>query len=248
MYHAKKFFDHFVKVCLFLFLCAGILAGCGSGEAEAPDAAFTAMNSDDSYTFGMFVASRFADGIAGSRKLRWDYKAFAEGFRDFAEEREARLTMEDGLKKLNDTLTQMQKEDEEARWLLGEKSREEGDAYLAANRERSGVTVTSSGLQYEVVSAGSGAKPGPEDTVRVHYEGTFIDGTVFDSSYERGEPAEFPLNGIITGWIEGLQLMEEGSTYRFVIPPDLAYGTEGAAAIPPNATLIFKVELISIVK
>jgi FKBP-type peptidyl-prolyl cis-trans isomerase len=99
-----------------------------------------------------------------------------------------------------------------------------------------------------VITEGTGAKPGAGDTVRVHYEGTLLDGTVFDSSYTRGEPVEFPLSGVISGWTEGLQLMTEGSTYRFFIPSDLAYGSQGAgSSIPPNSALIFKVELLSVV-
>jgi FKBP-type peptidyl-prolyl cis-trans isomerase len=128
-----------------------------------------------------------------------------------------------------------------------EKNRAEGEAFLAENRLKAGVVTTASGLQYEVISEGTGAKPAASDMVQVNYEGTFLDGTVFDSSYERGEPLTFPLNGVIPGWTEGVQLMSEGSTYRFFIPSDLAYG-DGGGRMPPNAMLIFKVELISIVK
>jgi len=119
---------------------------------------------------------------------------------------------------------------------------------MAENAARSGVTTTTSGLQYEVIKQGSGVKPGPDDSVRVNYEGTLIDGTVFDSSYASGQPIEFLLNAVIPGWIEGLQLMNEGSTYRFVIPPDLAYGSYGSGPIPPEATLIFTVDLLSVLK
>ena len=122
-----------------------------------------------------------------------------------------------------------------------------GVAFLAQNGERSGVTTTASGLQYEVITSGSGgAKPKETDTVNVHYHGTLMDGTVFDSSVERNEPISFPLNGVIPGWTEGLQLMGVGDKYRFFIPSDLAYGDSGAGPIPPNSTLIFEVELLSI--
>lgn len=122
-----------------------------------------------------------------------------------------------------------------------------GKKFLDDNAAREGVTVTDTGLQYEVVKEGDGAKPSVEDTVTVHYTGTLIDGRVFDSSVERGEPATFPLKGVIPGWTEGLQLMNTGSTFRFVIPADLAYGDRGAGQnIGPGETLVFEVELLEI--
>jgi FKBP-type peptidyl-prolyl cis-trans isomerase FkpA len=123
---------------------------------------------------------------------------------------------------------------------------EAGLAYLAENAQKEGVTVTESGLQYEVIEAGEGASPQATDTVTVHYKGTLIDGTEFDSSYGRGEPTSFPLNRVISGWTEGLQLMQEGAKYRFVIPSELAYGARGQGAITPNSTLIFEVELLEV--
>ena len=129
----------------------------------------------------------------------------------------------------------------------GKKAREEGEKYLAENAKKEGVVVTESGLQYTVLQEGSGKSPKATDTVVCHYEGFLINGTVFDSSIQRGEPAAFPLNGVIAGWTEGLQLMKEGAKYRFFIPYNLAYGEAGAAgAIPPYATLIFDVELIEV--
>ena len=124
-----------------------------------------------------------------------------------------------------------------------------GKAYLETNKKKPGVKVTASGLQYEIIKEGNGPKPKATDNVKVHYVGTTIDGKTFDSSVDRGEPAEFPLNGVIRGWTEGVQLMSVGSKYRFVIPADLAYGDQGAgASIPAGATLIFEVELIDIPK
>ncbi|MBF0188842.1 MAG: FKBP-type peptidyl-prolyl cis-trans isomerase [Magnetococcales bacterium] len=119
---------------------------------------------------------------------------------------------------------------------------------LEENAKKEGVTVTASGLQYEVLQEGDGPKPTASDTVRVHYAGTLVDGSEFDSSYKRGEPISFPLNGVIKGWTEGVQLMSVGSKYRFTIPGDLAYGARGVpqAGIGPNATLIFEVELLAI--
>ena len=130
---------------------------------------------------------------------------------------------------------------------MSAKAKEEGEKFLAENAKREGVKTTTSGLQYEVLEATIGQKPKATDTVRVHYEGTLIDGTVFDSSYKRGESISFPLNGVIKGWTEGLQLMSVGSKYKLFIPYQLAYGEHGAgASIPPYSALIFTVELLGI--
>ena len=123
----------------------------------------------------------------------------------------------------------------------------EGEAFLADNAKKEGIVTLPSGLQYQVLQEGNGKSPKATDQVKCHYEGTLINGKVFDSSYRRGEPATFPLNGVIAGWTEGLQLMKEGAKYRFFIPFNLAYGTRGAGQdIPPYATLIFDVELIEV--
>lgn len=137
----------------------------------------------------------------------------------------------------------LQKKEEEA----SRAAREAGERYLAENAKKEGVTVTESGLQYEILNAALGQKPTATDTVTCHYEGRLIDGTVFDSSYRRGEPTSFPLQGVIKGWTEGLQLMSIGSKFRFTIPFQLAYGAQGAGgSIPPYATLVFDVELLGI--
>ena len=129
----------------------------------------------------------------------------------------------------------------------GAEARQEGEAFLEQNAKRPEVKVTESGLQYEVLQEGSGASPSATETVKVHYHGTLIDGTVFDSSVERGQTIEFPLNRVIAGWTEGLQLMQEGAKYRFFIPYDLAYGPQGSQpSIPPYAALIFDVELFEV--
>lgn len=134
---------------------------------------------------------------------------------------------------------------EEKRKTLGEKNKAEGEQWLKENAQKEGVTVTESGLQYRVLTEGTGPKPSPTDTVTVHYKGTLIDETEFDSSYKRGEPAKFPLNRVIKGWTEGLQLMNKGAKYEFFIPSDLGYGIRGQGAqIGPNAVLIFEVELL----
>ncbi|MDH7598519.1 MAG: FKBP-type peptidyl-prolyl cis-trans isomerase [Sedimentisphaerales bacterium] len=131
---------------------------------------------------------------------------------------------------------------------LAEKNLAEGKAFLAANAKKEGVKVLPSGLQYKVIKEGSGKSPTMADRVKVHYRGRFINGTQFDSSYDRGQPAEFPVGAVIKGWTEALQLMKPGSHYEIYIPPDLAYGPDGNRAIPPNAVLIFDVELLEVTK
>jgi FKBP-type peptidyl-prolyl cis-trans isomerase FklB len=121
-----------------------------------------------------------------------------------------------------------------------------GQEFLAKNATAEGVIVTATGLQYKVINSGSGATPGPTDTVRTHYHGTFIDGRVFDSSVDRGAPLEFPVNGVISGWTEALQLMQEGDKWQLFVPPELAYGQRGVGPIPGNTTLVFEVELIKV--
>lgn len=138
---------------------------------------------------------------------------------------------------------------EKAQTAAAEENVSKGKEFLAENEKKDGIMVTESGLQYEVISETDGEKPTAESTVKVHYHGTTIDGEVFDSSVDRGEPAQFPLNGVIKGWTEGLQLMPVGSKYKFYIPSELAYGERGAGgAIGPNSTLIFEVELLEIIK
>jgi FKBP-type peptidyl-prolyl cis-trans isomerase FklB len=128
-------------------------------------------------------------------------------------------------------------------------AKSKGEAFLVENGKKAGITTTASGLQYEVIKMGEGPKPAATDKVTVHYHGTLIDGTVFDSSVERGQPATFPLNGVIAGWTEALQLMPVGSKFRIFLPSNLAYGERGAGQlIGPNSTLIFEVELLSIDK
>ena len=128
----------------------------------------------------------------------------------------------------------------------GVANKEKGEKFLAENKGKKGVHVTNSGLQYEVLAEGKGASPKPTSTVKVHYKGTLIDGTEFDSSYKRNEPAEFPVNGVIRGWTEALQLMKPGSKFKLYIPSELAYGERDQADIPANSVLIFEVELLSV--
>jgi len=149
------------------------------------------------------------------------------------------------------TLTQLQgelrKKQEAKMQQAGEENKKEGEAFLAANKTKEGVVTLPSGLQYKILKAGTGPKPTATDSVVCNYQGTLIDGKEFDSSYKRGQPATFPVNGVIKGWTEALQLMPVGSKWHLIVPSDLAYGARGAGAdIGPNATLIFEVELLSI--
>ncbi len=163
--------------------------------------------------------------------------------------------VEDNLKGTKTLLTPKQAEEVKAEFFkkaqqeLAENNRKEGEAFLAENKKKEGVVATASGVQYTVLQEGEGPKPTADDQVKVHYRGTLIDGTEFDSSYRRGEPATFPVTGVIAGWTEALQLMKVGSKYRLFIPSNLAYGERGAGPqIGPNATLIFEVELLGIEK
>ena len=191
-----------------------------------------------SYALGMVIAHN----LKGMGVSALDNAAFAQAVSDVMGG--ATTTMSDA--EAQRTVSEfMQKQQAEA----GKAVREAGEKFLAENAEKPGVVVLPSGLQYTVITEGTGAKPKATDRVKCHYEGRLIDGTVFDSSYRRGEPAVFPLNGVIAGWTEGVQLMAEGAKFRFFIPYSLAYGERGAGqSIPPYAALVFDVELIEVVK
>jgi FKBP-type peptidyl-prolyl cis-trans isomerase len=238
----KRVFVSLKAAVAVLFVLA--LSGCnGSLGKPAPDA----LDKDTSYAMGMYLGMLVTQqmGLSG---VHYDYQAFAEGFKALTEAEETRLSMEEAGEKVQAAFAKiLEAQMPQVDPAESEKNRLEGEAFLAENGRKGGVVTTSSGLQYEVISEGTGVKPVATDVVLFNYEGVLLDGTVFDSSYERGEPLEYPLNRLIPGWIEGLQLMSEGSTYRFFIPSDLAYG-DGGGRLPPSSTLIFKVELISVVR
>jgi FKBP-type peptidyl-prolyl cis-trans isomerase len=199
-----------------------------------------------SYAFGMLIAM---DMDLSDTGLEFDYDQFTQGFRDVMENKETSITFEEAMMAIDAAFQQINARQMEQRRLAGEKNRAEGEAFLAKNAERPGVEVTPSGLQYELLSEGTGEKPGPGDSVLVHYEGYLIDGTVFDSSYTYGEPMTIPLDAVIAGWSEGLRMTREGGMVRLYIPPDLAYGENGAGGIiGPSEVIIFEVELLAIVK
>lgn len=177
-----------------------------------------------------------------------DMDALLRGLDDALRKRKPLLTEEESQAVRDAFIRKRREEQEKARKALAEKHLKEGEAFLAENAKKEGVIQSKSGLQYKVLQEGTGPRPKATDRVTVHYKGTLIDGTVFDSSYDRGEPVTFPLDRVIKGWTEGLQLMKVGSKYRFFIPAKLAYGETGAGnVIPPNSVLIFDVELKAIV-
>lgn len=176
-----------------------------------------------------------------------DIPSFAASITDVLQGNPLQVAPAEAQQLLNDFFTQLEAQQQAAAAEAGKAARAEGEKFLAENAKKPGITVTASGLQYEVITEGTGRQPKATDTVRCHYEGTLLDGTVFDSSYRRDEPCDFGLNQVIRGWTEGVQLMKEGAKYRFFIPYNLAYGERGAGAdIPPYAALIFVVELIKV--
>lgn len=191
------------------------------------------------------------------RQIGGDFKAqgidvaldiFCESVKAAFNGEESKISAEETQSVMTQFQTEMQAKAQEAASAIGAENMKQGEEYLAKNKEVEGVQVTESGLQYKVVKAGEGKTPSAEDQVEVHYEGKLIDGTIFDSSYQRNQTATFPVNAVIPGWTEALQLMSEGAEFELTIPSNLAYGENGAgAAIAPNATLIFKVELVKVV-
>lgn len=196
-----------------------------------------------SYALGMSIAHNMTQ--SGVKEL--NIEDFAAGLKACFNGEEPALPYEEAGEVLNKYFSEMEAERAAAEKEIGEAMKKEGEDFLAANAKQEGVTVLPSGLQYKVIKEGNGKKAGATDTVRCHYEGKFINGQIFDSSYKRGEPAEFGVHQVIAGWTEALQLMPEGSEWELYIPYDLAYGEMGAnGAIPPYAALIFKVEVLAV--
>jgi FKBP-type peptidyl-prolyl cis-trans isomerase FkpA len=225
------------------------LAGCGQeASTQAPEKPVLDTEEQmQAYAFGAQMGQFVGERLTAQEDLKivLDRDLIKQGFLDgiagtASMEQEA---IQSSLLTIEAAIRQAQELKQSE---LSLKSIEEGKAFLAQNATKEGITVTESGLQYEVLEAGDGPKPVAEDTVKVHYKGTLLDGTEFDSSYGRGEPAVFPLNRVIAGWTEGVQLMPVGSKYKFYIPSELAYGTRNTGSIPANSTLTFEVELLSI--
>ncbi len=196
-----------------------------------------------SYAIGMDIGSNFK-----RQELDIDTKALAAGLADTLTGK-TQLTEVEAKQVLNEFQTQLRTKMEAKQKTDGDKNAKEGETFLAANAKKDGVKSTASGLQYKVLKSGTGKTPKASDTVKVHYHGTLVDGSVFDSSVQRGEPATFAVNQVIPGWTEVLQLMKEGDKWQVYIPSKLAYGERGPSPkIGPNSTLIFDVELLSIEK
>jgi FKBP-type peptidyl-prolyl cis-trans isomerase FklB len=190
-----------------------------------------------SYALGLSLGNN----LLGSGVNALDYAELALGIQDVMEQNKPKMSYEEAQSVINDFFQSLQAK-------VGGEALSEGKAFLEENSKRSGIVTLESGLQYEILSEGSGATPQAADTVKVHYHGTLISGKVFDSSVNRGEPATFGVTQVISGWVEALQLMPVGSKWKLYIPSDLAYGAQGAGqAIAPHSALIFEVELLEIV-
>ena len=231
------------KKTFIILLCLFIVLPLMQVNADLTIQAYgdMAFNPDDiadlSYAFGMVLGSDLKQ-----TGLEFDYNAFIRGFRDVMENLDTRIALDEA-DQIVDTAIY------EAMSAQAELNHQMEVMFLAQNAERQGVFTTLSGLQYEIITEGTGEQPSASDYVKVHYTGFLINGTVFDSSIERGEPEEFPLEAVIPGWSEGIQLLREGGKNRIFIPSRLAYGTRGIGGIiPPNSVLVFDVELIEILE
>lgn len=231
------------RLAISVVIMSSLLAACNQSQEGLPRASEIPETDEQkqSYSLGQSMGASLA-----SANIEYDTAFFNAGFYDAAEGVQ-RMTQEEMQAVLQTMQQQAQEKQMAAREIEMATNKEDADKFLAANALVDGVVTTESGLQYKVVTAGDGDKPSAEDTVTVHYEGRLINGEVFDSSIERGEPATFPVGGVIAGWTEALQMMPVGSTWQLVIPPELAYGERGAGGrILPNSALVFDVELISI--
>jgi FKBP-type peptidyl-prolyl cis-trans isomerase len=232
---------------LLVSLAVGAIA---QDDLPAPEATGAAdpqaeFNRQVSYCLGLDFGRGLVDGDVGI-----DVESLAEGLRDAVSGAKPKLTDEQFAAVMGRFQKIMQEKAQAAEKKMagrGAENMARGEKFLADNAAKDGVQVTPSGLQYRVIEEGSGDSPGPRDTVRCHYEGTLIDGKVFDSSYKRGEPAEFPVNRVIAGWTEALQMMKPGAKWEVFLPSKIAYGERGAGGmIGPNETLVFTIELIEV--
>ncbi len=224
---------------LLAFLAVGFLAANACAD-EAP--ALKTQKEKVSYSIGVDVAKSLA-----KMGMDLDVDVFIKGLKDGFSGKKTLMTDDE----MHATMTAFQndltKKQSQGKQTAAEENKKVGEAFLAENKKKEGVMALPSGLQYKILKAGNGKKPTAADTVECHYRGTLIDGTEFDSSYRRGEPATFPVAGVIPGWTEALKLMPVGSKWQLFVPSQLAYGEHGAGAeIGPNATLIFEVELLGI--
>lgn len=211
-------------------------------KAAAPAAPLATDKEKFSYALGMNTSQ-----LIKAQNIDVDVEALLRGLRDAHTGSQTQLTKQEMAEVLTKRQQEMQAKAQEQQRLAGEKNKREGDAFLAQNKARPGVVTLPSGLQYEVITEGTGPTPKATDMVTTHYRGTLIDGTEFDSSYKRGEPVTFSVGGVIKGWTEALQLMKVGSKWKLYIPSDLAYGAQQRGQyITPNSTLLFEIELLAI--
>lgn len=234
-----------MKICLATLLFTVFAFGCTAEETKVAEEPKLDNPKDRiSYTIGANIGQDFV-----TQKMDINADVLLLGIKDKMAGKEPRLTEEEMMAEIQSFQQEMQAKLMAEMEQAAEKNKLEGEAFLAENAKKEGVVVTDSGLQYKITEAGEGVSPGPADVATVHYRGTLIDGTQFDSSYDRGQPATFPVGGVIPGWTEALQLMKPGAKWQIFIPSQLAYGERGAGqAIGPNATLIFDVELVSVEK
>ncbi|MBP7826140.1 MAG: Outer membrane protein MIP precursor [Verrucomicrobia bacterium ADurb.Bin118] len=226
------------------YLVSGLACGLVIAAASAVEKSeLTTPQQRTSYSLGANIGGNLKRQVAD---LDLDAKMLAAGVADALAGKSA-LSETEIEEALGAFQKEMQDKAQARQKAEGEANARKGEAFLAANAKKDGVKTTASGLQYKVLKTGTGKSPKATDIVKVHYHGTLIDGTVFDSSVQRGEPVSFPVEGVIPGWVEALQLMKEGDKWQLVIPAKLAYGEQGAGGpIGPNSTLIFEVELLAI--
>jgi len=223
------------KLIFAALIASAILLSCKGQDKPAEGEEPKASKKDVSYAFGVAIGTSLKDAY-----VSLDYSSFLKGIKDVLDKDKPEIEMQKAQELIQTAVMEAQEK-------RNAENAEKEKTFLAENGKKDGVKTTESGLQYVVLTEGSGAKPKPTDTVKVHYTGTFTDGKTFDSSVERGEPAEFVVEEVIPGWVEALQLMPVGSKYKLFIPSGLAYGQEGASGvIPPFSTLVFEVELLSI--
>lgn len=241
---SKKFITLFSAL---FAVSAFFVAGCNSGSnsSVATDVSLETNIDSVSYSLGYQIAS-----MSLKRQGMTDINAskFASGLKAALADKESKLSQSQMQQVVQAYQMKARQKAQQKRQAEAKANKEKEEKFLAENKNNPGVHVTDSGLQYKILEEGSGASPDSTDRVRVHYKGTLLDGTKFDSSYDRGEPAEFPLNQVIPGWTEGLQLMKEGAKYKFWIPSELGYGSNPRPGGPigPNETLVFEVELLKV--
>lgn len=218
------------SILLAAMVVFSLTASCSNADTESDKGRY-------SYAIGYNIGSNIKQ-----ENIDLDIPTFISAIEDALDGKESSMTPEETQQAMqNLMMTMQQKQMQEA-----ETQKKEGESFLEENKKKDGVETTASGLQYRVIEEGSGQSPSADDVVQVHYSGRFVDGSEFDSSYERGEPVQFRLNQVIKGWAEGVQLMKKGSKYELVVPSDLGYGPQGHQGIPGNAVLIFEVELLDI--